>query len=148
MPTAVKTIVCRVCGVRKSYKRFVCCNGSYTRKRTCLTCHNAQTRLWRSENLALARKIEQKTHRRRRYAQIGISEEGYKELLKRQGGRCAICRSRPRGTRLSVDHDHKTGEIRGLLCKNCNQGLGHFRDDPVRLKEAVKYLQTAQVTFS
>jgi hypothetical protein len=68
--------------------------------------------------------------------------------MKIQDGRCAICRKKPQtGRRLSVDHDHKTGEVRGLLCTLCNQGLGYFKDDPGRLGAALEYL-TAQVTIS
>lgn len=59
----------------------------------------------------------------------------------RQGGRCAICRREPeQGRRLAVDHDHATGEVRGLLCKACNTALGMFRDDVASLARAIGYL--------
>jgi hypothetical protein len=45
--------------------------------------------------------------------------------------------------RMHIDHDHKTGLVRGLLCKHCNQGLGHFRDSTTFLHNAVGYLETA-----
>jgi hypothetical protein len=61
-----------------------------------------------------------------------------------QGGRCAICGKVPRSRRLAVDHDHKTGEVRGLLCASgdfgCNKGLGYFNDDPELLRRAYEYL--------
>jgi hypothetical protein len=61
-------------------------------------------------------------------ATYGITEEEYQRLFRLQGGRCAICRRVPRGRRLAVDHDHITGEPRGLLCggegnNNCNWGM-------------------------
>lgn len=53
----------------------------------------------------------------------GIDAAEYAQLLALQGGKCAICRSRPRSKRLAVDHDHKTGAVRGLLCSRCNHDL-------------------------
>ena len=50
---------------------------------------------------------------------------------------CVICGD---DGKLVVDHDHKTGQIRGMLCNHCNRGLGHFRDDPMLLEFAVQYL--------
>lgn len=65
-------------------------------------------------------------------------------MLAKQGGVCAICKnpekSCARGYRLAVDHDHATKQVRGLLCVNCNQGLGHFRDSIPRLQAAIGYL--------
>jgi hypothetical protein len=67
---------------------------------------------------------------------------GYEAQLAAQGGGCAICgyRPKPGGRRLNIDHDHKTGAVRGLLCARCNRGLGWFRDDPDRLEIAATYL--------
>lgn len=71
----------------------------------------------------------------------GITEERYQELFKQQNGRCAICRNKPRTQRLAVDHDHKTGEVRGLLCKRCNHDLlGGGHDDFEVLWRALVYL--------
>ena len=72
-----------------------------------------------------------------------ISEEQYNELLDEQGGCCAICR-RPQDyfrKRFAVDHNHETGKVRGLLCPNCNQALGHMRDDPHLFVRAAMYLK-------
>lgn len=65
-----------------------------------------------------------------------ISDEALKNL-KASVTQCVICGS---GDKLVVDHDHKTGEVRGLLCNHCNRGLGHFRDDPMLLEFAAQYL--------
>lgn len=74
----------------------------------------------------------------------GITAEEYDALYRWQGGRCAICR-RATGAarRLAVDHNHETGEVRGLLCKPCNRyGLGMFaRDNPEVLDRAAEYLR-------
>lgn len=71
---------------------------------------------------------------------FGISLLEYKEMLKKQKGCCAICGSFPEKRRLSVDHNHITNEIRGLLCHSCNVALGHFEDNIDILKRAIIYL--------
>lgn len=68
----------------------------------------------------------------------GISADDFDALLAGQGGVCAIC-DVPDPAHL--DHDHRTGEIRGILCVNCNQGLGKFGDDLAVLERAVAYLR-------
>src|SRR5574343_976377 len=70
-----------------------------------------------------------------------LSLEDYEAMVQSQNGKCAICDSPPGNRRLSVDHDHKTGAIRGLLCDVCNVGLGAFQDDSQRLAGAIKYLR-------
>ena len=63
------------------------------------------------------------------------------QLLARQGGKCAICKSNnPHDKTWHKDHDHLTGRVRGVLCKPCNIGLGHFKDDIKRLRAAIRYL--------
>lgn len=79
-------------------------------------------------------------HLRRTY---GITLDDYDAMLETQGGGCAICGKMPEehGARLHVDHDHETDEVRGLLCRNCNAGLGWFLDSPGLCKTAMLYLQ-------
>lgn len=64
----------------------------------------------------------------------------YDELYDQQGGRCAICGAPPNGRRLGLDHDHDTGEIRGLLCVNCNSAIGKLCEEPALFEIAVVYL--------
>lgn len=69
-----------------------------------------------------------------------------KDLLKRQGGRCAICNSViTRGFRFHLDHDHQKGGLRGALCVKCNVGLGSFCDSPELLKRAIEYLKIPRI---
>lgn len=77
-------------------------------------------------------------------ATYGITQEQYDSLYAYQGGKCYICQRATGKTKaLSVDHDHKTGYVRGLLCSPCNkQILGHVRDDPAALQRAIDYLQS------
>lgn len=71
----------------------------------------------------------------------------YEFMLKSQNGVCAICgqsETKKTGNKidlLSVDHQHTTSKIRGLLCSKCNVGLGNFRDDPKLLRKATEYLE-------
>jgi hypothetical protein len=78
---------------------------------------------------------------------FGLTSVKYYAILKDQGGVCKICGNPPKGKqkRLCVDHDHKTGVIRGLLCEHCNRGLGCFKDDPALLGTAMDYLGVVAV---
>lgn len=84
------------------------------------------------------------TYLRRTY---GISESDYESLLHFQGGVCAICRKAPATpTGLVVDHDHRSGRVRGLLCgrqpyRNCNQGLSFYWDSDALFDAAADYLR-------
>ena len=65
----------------------------------------------------------------------------YKFLMKEQDGKCDICwKQYDTYAKLEVDHCHKSGKTRGLLCKTCNLGLGEFKDDPELLERAILYL--------
>jgi len=78
---------------------------------------------------------------------FGISLAQYNEMLKSQGGVCAICEQTERTTRngkfkrLAVDHDHVTGKIRGLLCAHCNHAIGKLGDDPALIRKAAEYVE-------
>ncbi len=72
---------------------------------------------------------------------FGITADAVDRLLQAQGGGCAICGAAPaRLASMHVDHDHGTGVIRGILCINCNQGIGKFAEDADRLRRAAEYL--------
>jgi hypothetical protein len=91
-----------------------------------------------------ARRTDPKARRAARLrAKYGIGADEFDELLAKQGGRCAICPAEvgdKRGMPLYVDHCHRTGKVRGLLCADCNFGIGKFRDDPALLIRAAEYL--------
>ena len=76
---------------------------------------------------------------------FGITLDDYIDMLDAQNGGCAICGTKDNGRYkyLAVDHCHKTNNIRGLLCTNCNRGLGMFQDSPSLLTYAEKYLTKA-----
>lgn len=76
------------------------------------------------------------------FRNFGITLEQYDKILEKQSGGCKICGTKtPRGKgRFSVDHDHLTGKIRGLLCNNCNHVLGNAKDNIKILAAAIQYL--------
>ena len=104
------------------------------RDRYCLPCHNVRTRANILKNHGSTREY----HLKRRY---GITADDAALLLEDEGGRCAICRTELDVTTMHVDHDHRTGRVRGALCFNCNGGLGQFGDDIERLEAAIRYLE-------
>jgi Autographiviridae endonuclease VII len=79
-------------------------------------------------------------------AQIGFTPKDYKRVHAEQNGVCAICgkpetaRNQFKVRRLSIDHDHTTNKFRGLLCNDCNIGLGRFHDSPQLLSSALRYV--------
>jgi len=71
-----------------------------------------------------------------------LDPDEYEEIFKRQNGLCAICKKEcTRHKRLSVDHNHNTNIARGLLCENCNLGIGKLMDDVEILQSAINYLK-------
>lgn len=72
----------------------------------------------------------------------GITLEAYNQILTKQNGVCAICKSQDQfKARLSVDHVHHTKIVRGLLCHKCNVALGLLSEDTCRIKRALEYVQ-------
>lgn len=130
-------------------------------QRTCLwqkrhpAKYRAKQRRWRSKNKAkiaeysrrcTAKKdpVELKVEWRRSWikTRYGITNEQYEAKLLEQKSVCAICGGiNKSGRRLHIDHNHKTGDVRGLLCFGCNGGLGGFRDNQTLLKKAIDYLR-------
>ncbi len=87
-------------------------------------------------------KVYRSTEDGRLQRTYGIGVKEYILLYTKQSGKCAICGTHQRDVKrmLAVDHCHTTGIIRGLLCGNCNTGIGFFGDDIEELKKAIEYL--------
>ena len=113
--------------------------------------------LWCKDCGLAAKRLQYRKNRReavtlfaRKYIlkKYGLELKDYLRILNEQNGVCAICgnketqKSNPRGKvdSLRVDHDHKTGKIRGLLCAKCNFGIAQFNDSISLLQKAIKYL--------
>lgn len=107
-----------------------------------------QTAHWKAYRRLYRSTPEAKDQRRNQLLlkQFGIDLSTYNDMLSKQGGTCAICKQPEtfvhRGVlvSLAVDHCHKTGKVRGLLCRSCNQGIGHFKDSIQSLENAKLYL--------
>lgn len=148
---------CPSCGETKSLDEF-----AKSRRRPsgvqsyCRPCHNARVRASYAKNpdayREYARKysrnhpeVSRESARRATMRKLGITEADYHQMFLEQGEGCALCGAKvadARGHRLHIDHDHSTGGVRGLLCGNCNNGLGKFQDNPDLLRRAAEYLES------
>jgi hypothetical protein len=122
---------CPDCGLIKPLDEFPRNKNSKDGRHTyCKRCHNAR-----------GRETIQRLHGSRHYhlkRRYGIGADDFDEFVRQQGGVCPICgRANPE----HVDHSHETGEVRGILCFNCNGGLGQFRDSIDALVAAAQYLE-------
>lgn len=151
--------VCRICKVAKDESEF------YLRKKNnlspdCKKCqcdhltkyrrerkkndpsYFAKVKQWNRKSRARpeTKRIEMNTRLKKEF---GITIEIYDAMYAQQGGVCAIC-GKTGAKRLSVDHNHVTNEIRGLLCFRCNMGIGYLKDDPEILARAIAYLKQSK----
>jgi hypothetical protein len=93
--------------------------------------YQARQRQWREKNPGY--------HRKNAY---GLSEQDYWRMLVAQNNACKICKqSFDEKRKPHIDHDHQTGKVRGILCPQCNHGLGLFEDNPLFLRAAADYLE-------
>lgn len=100
----------------------------------------AATKSWADRNKDRITKNARKSNLKKSY---GITEEYYDQMLAAQGGKCAICLTdRPTGKWkvFAVDHCHVSGLVRGLLCNECNRGMGLLKDSAELLRAAADYL--------
>lgn len=124
--------------------------------RTCLTCQNPLRVEQRDDTLFCSRVCKEEDARTSGRATTASLKHYYasrygmtrEEATERFGDRCNICGTQHGGGRhgnLHIDHDHASGAVRGVLCHECNIGLGKFKDDPAVLRAAIDYLERAAV---
>lgn len=120
--------VCKKCRLTVRHTNYIN-NKSYYAK---------QTMIYQKNN-------PEKRHGYRLVAKYGITTEIYNKMLEEQDYKCKICKTVNSGSsnkrKLSVDHNHSTGKVRGLLCDNCNKSLGLLKDSIDTLKNMIDYLQ-------
>jgi len=144
------TKACRKCGVVKALTEF-----SLSRRATetqnavyrsdCKACCSERALQWYRDNPERVSANRRKANLAKYY---GLTVADYNALLRQQGGVCAVCgKDEPNAHgrtgkqfRLSVDHCHATGAVRGLLCQKCNRAIGLLGDDPVLMRKAISYL--------
>ena len=137
--------VCVGCGETKSLDLFyskseIGVRGQILYKSNCKACEAKNRKQWQREN-----KEQFSTNMRDNWLKTGygITDDEYFDLLITQEGKCAICGTKDPGRGNSyfcIDHNHKTGAIRGLLCLTCNAGIGMLGDSPDRVMNAAAYL--------
>ena len=159
---------CRLCGVLKPLDQFHRASAMRDGHRNeCIACTRALRRAnyqanreryieaaqrWQARNpertAAYQAEYRSRPERKRAMRDLyyrrtyGITVDEVDAMLEAQGGGCAICGVRPeRLGSLHLDHDHATGHLRGILCVDCNHGLGKLRDDPELLAAAIEYLR-------
>lgn len=151
-PASPKT--CRACGVTKTHADF-----SLSRQATetqnavyrseCKECSSVRARQWFADNSDRANDNRRRWNLQKTY---GLSVTQYNALMRKQGGVCAVCGKSElsehgrtgKQFRLAVDHCHRTGAIRGLLCQKCNRAIGLLDDSPALMRKAISYLLRAQ----
>ncbi len=111
----------------------------------CLACKRSYQLAKIAENPERYKRAKRERELKQQY---GITIEQYNELLAEQGGVCAVCRGTNSDRRLAVDHDHRTGQIRGLLCYHCNMAAGYLRDSVEFAAAMSHYLAKARAFSS
>lgn len=117
----------------------------------CKVCHQNACENYRKNHPEIYRKaslkhwhdLDEKKKHQQWIKRYGLSAEKYNEMFKKQNGVCKICEKECLShSVLSVDHCHKTGKIRGLLCVKCNTSLGMLNDDISLFYKAIEYLKS------
>lgn len=142
--------ICSGCGKSKTIEGFWKRGDSDNPRPLCKECYLPTVKAYRRKHPEFREQQSQKGRIYKLSKEFKLSREQYADLLLKQGGRCAICGSMSAKADevqfrselpFYVDHDHDTGKVRGLLCRNCNFGIGSLKDDPNILHAAIQYLE-------
>lgn len=129
-------VACKRCGIEKEHSLSYFRIGHNKKlKRICRDCETSWALAWNMENKD---RIKNKDLLRK----YGITLEEYRILSEVQNHKCAICKVEV--SSLCVDHNHKTGKVRGLLCHACNLAIGNLKEDITRFLSAISYLERYQ----
>lgn len=129
-------MVCQRCGIDKLKRDFLR-DGKYV-SGVCRICERRNSPSLLAEAARVKIRIASVTR-------TLSAKQGYFFLFEQQGGVCAICHKPEEKRKMAIDHNHETGEVRGLLCTRHNLGIGYFHDSVNELKAAIEYLQNPTV---
>lgn len=134
---------CIDCGATLPLKKFVAYinRGKQRYRPYCKACRNIRERDMYNRRGRESQRLRVFRHKCKKY---GTDLETVMDTYEQQAGRCAICGTdikRPPCKSTHLDHCHDTGKFRGLLCINCNLGLGHWKDNIATLQKAIEYLE-------
>lgn len=142
--------ICSKCLIPKIEDEFAWCYKNNTKRRT--MCRGCQAAYRKAHYIKNQEKYKEKARRweclnpdkqlandLKRY---GLTIESYTNMVDEQSNKCLICLSPPERGRLRVDHCHKSGKVRGLLCSQCNLALGNIKENLKAAKRLVKYINT------
>lgn len=139
-----ETKLCTMCKKEKSISSFRSRGGNmkHLLKSRCNTCLYGEHKRWVDENLDKVREYREKDSWTivKRCLRRGITPEQLIDMYESQEECCAICHIKIEISESAIDHNHKTGEFRGVLCKTCNRALGMFKDSPKIISSALQYL--------
>lgn len=128
---------CSRCSEEKPLDEYYLVKRTGKLQAACKRCTCDAAKVWRDANPEKFRGAIRRAQLLRKY---GITVEKYDAMFESQGGACALCGVVPEGN-LHVDHNHKTGAVRALLCMPCNTGIGMFQEDATLLRRAASYLE-------
>jgi hypothetical protein len=131
---------CAKCKVTKPFSEFY--KHKSTKDKLHCWCKDCTKLYATNRKKEKAERVKSVERNRRLKEQYGITLKDYNEMLAQQNDCCGICGKHKSESKccLAVDHDHATGHVRGLLCSNCNLGIGYLKDDLDILRNAVNYL--------
>lgn len=142
--TAPKEKTCVLCKINKSILEFPSRGGAQKHlfDSRCKECKKVENSTWRknNEDKVSAYREKDKWNLKKRCSRRNITEHQFLNTLEEQKYSCRICETKISIEDSAIDHNHETGEFRGILCKTCNRALGLFRDSPKILENALDYL--------
>ena len=151
---------CSKCDVEKPLSEFYKRSDTGKYRSSCKKCWYISSKRYVDKNRGKVNKYNRDynktnpTRAKKSYIKstYGLTWEEYTKLYNSQQGKCAICNKyitievdKSRTSTACVDHNHETGEVRGILCDSCNKGIGYLKDNIMILENAIKYLNRGRI---